>query len=350
MFKEGNRECIDVLLKPSRSVLDTGVPIRNETFEKRQQLWNEIRANAERYKKGECGTFLKDLNTVFLARFDASLLLLALAFRQNNEQFEGSGYFSTREIEAYETIEKFSYFRILTKSDIAKKIRSKDDKTLTLLKEYAVSMKQHMDEILGDAGVRDTIRSYLKKQWDENTKKIGEAISSAGVDLDWFSSLPLTAKDAAGPQQIIYNINTGNDAAINLGAGNIVKDAVVTGSTIESSGSGGTTVKDSVVTKSTIKNEGTGGSDRGISISDSVITSSTIKNVQERPAEPEKEPVKEPPPQPPRYMCLLCKTTTKPGAKFCTTCGAKNSMVCGSCSTPLEPNAKFCPQCGRKTS
>jgi len=349
MFKEGNRECIDILLKSSRSILETGLPIRNETFEKRQALWNEIRANAERYKKGECGTFLKDLNAVFLSHFDASLLLLALAFRQNNEQFEGSGYFSVREIEAYETIEKFSYFRILTKSEIAKKIRSKDEKTLTLLKEYAVSMKQHMDEILGDAGVRDTIRSYLKKQWNENTKKIGDAISSAGVDLDWFSSLPLTTKDAAGPQQITYNINTGNDAAINLGAGNIVKDAVVTGSTIESSGGGGTTVKDSVVTKSTIKNEGTGGTDKGISISDSVITSSTIQTIQERPVEPEKESVIEPPPQPPRYMCLLCKTTAKPGAKFCTTCGAKNSMVCGSCSSPLAPNAKFCPQCGLKT-
>ena len=349
MFKEGNRECIDNLLKTSKSVLDTGLSIRNETFEKRQQLWDEIKTNAERYKKGECGTFLKDLNIVFSARFDASLLLLALAFRQNNEQFEGSAYFSAREIEAYETIEKFIYFRILTKSEIAKKIRSKDEKTLTLLREYAVSMKQHMDEILGDAGIRDTIRSYLKKQWNENTKKIGDAISSAGVDLDWFSSLPVT-KDAAGPQQIIYNINTGNDAAINLGAGNIVKDAVVTGSTIESSGGGSTTVKDSVVTKSTIKNKGTGGSDNGISISDSVITSSTIKNVQELPAEPEKEPVKEPPPQqPPLYMCLLCKTTAKPGAKFCTTCGAKNSMVCGSCSSPLAPNAKFCPQCGRKT-
>lgn len=173
---------------------------------------------------------------------------------------------------------------------------------------------------LGDAGIRDTIHSYLKKQWDENTKKIGEAIASAGVDLDWFSSHPLTTKDAdRAPQTII--INAGNDAAINLGTGNIVKDAVVTGSTIKSTGGGGTTVKDFVVTKSTIKTNGCGGPEKGISISDSVITSSTIKTVQE--VEPEKETVKELPPQPSRYMCLLCKTTTKPGAKFCTTCGAK---------------------------
>src|SRR5512137_2936099 len=107
MFKEGNRECIDNLLKTSRSVLETGIPIRNEPYDRREALWNEIKTNAGRYKKGECGTFLNDLNTVFVARFDASLLLLALAFRQNNEQFEGSAYFNSREIEAYEAIDKF---------------------------------------------------------------------------------------------------------------------------------------------------------------------------------------------------------------------------------------------------
>jgi hypothetical protein len=344
MFKEGNRECIDNLLKASKSVLDTGIPIRNEPYDKRQALWNEIKTNAGRYKNGECGTFLSDLNSVFLARFDASLLLLALAFRQNNEQFEGSGYFSAREIEAYEAIDTFSYFRILTKNEIAKKIRSKDEKTLTLLKEYSVSMKQQIDDILGDVAVRDTIRSYLKRQWDENTKKIGDAIAGAGVDLDWFSSLPLATKETnRAPQTII--INAGNDAAINLGQGNIVRDAVVTGSTIESSGSGSSTVKDSVITKSTIKTGGGDSVDKGVSISDSVITASTIKNIQERPV----EPVNEPEQLPNKYTCLLCRTTAKPGAKFCTTCGAKISLVCGSCSSPLSPTTKFCPNCGRKS-
>jgi len=345
MFKEGNRECIDNLLKASKSVLDTGIPIRNEPYDKRQALWNEIKENAGRYKKGECGTFLSDLNTVFLARFDASLLLLALAFRQNNEQFEGSGYFSARETEAYEAIDTFSYFRILTKNEIAKKIRSKDERTLALLREYSVSMKQKTDDILGDVTVRDTIRSYLKRQWDDTTKKIGGAITVAGVDLEWFSSLPLTAKETDGAPQIIYNINAGNDAAINLGQGNIVKDAVVTGSTIESAGGGGTSVKDSVITKSTIKTGGGDSAGKGISISDSVITSSTIKNVQEPPV----EPVKELEQLPGQYMCLLCKTTAKPGAKFCTTCGAKISLLCGSCSSSLSPNTKFCPNCGRKS-
>jgi hypothetical protein len=47
-------------------------------------------------------------------------------------------------------------------------------------------MKSGVDDTLEDAAVRDSIRSYLKKQWEDNTKKICEAISVAGVDLDWF--------------------------------------------------------------------------------------------------------------------------------------------------------------------
>jgi len=344
MFKEGNRECIDKLLTPSRAVLDTGISIRNEPYDKRQALWNDIKSNAERYRNGECGKFLSDLNTIFSASFDGSLLLLSLAFKQNNEQFEGGGYFSASEIEAFETIEKFGYFRILSKNEIAKKIRSKDEKTLTLLREYSVSVKPRMDDILGDATVRDSIRIYLKRQWDENTKKVGDAIASAGVDLDWFASLPMTAKDAEKQPQTII-INAGPDAAINLGQGNIVKDAVVTGSKIESAGGGGTTVKDSVVTRSTIESAGKNAPETGIKISDSVVTSSTIKNVQETPV----EPVKAPEQQPQQYKCLLCGTVAKPGTKFCTSCGAKISAICTGCRSALLPNAKFCPQCGKKT-
>ena len=346
MFKEGNRECIDRLIKPSKHVLDTGAAIRNEPYDTRVALWKEIKTNAGHYKSGECGTFLEDLHTVFLARFDTSLLLLARAFQQNSEPFEESTYFSGREIEAYDTIERYGYFRILSKSEIAKKIRNKDEKTLSLIREYSVSMKKQMDDILADEGIRDTIRSYLKKQWNESTKKIGDAIAGAEVDLDWFSGMTPDRKEAESkaPQTII--INAGNDAAINLGAGNIVKDAVVTGSTIESTGGGSTTVKDSVITKSTIKTEGENAApDNGISIRDSVITSSTIKKVEEHTAEPEKAPEKEAP----KPACLVCNTPAKPGAKFCTTCGAKISLLCPGCSSPLTPGAKFCPECGRKT-
>jgi len=344
MFKEGNRECIDKLLRSSKYVLDTGVSIRTEPYDTRMALWQEIKTNAERYRKGDCGNFLSDLNAHILARFDASLLQLVLTCKQNSEQFEGFDYFSAREIEAFETIEKFSYFRILSKKEIAKKISSKDEKTLALLKEYSASMKQRMDEILGDPAIRDSVRSYLKKQWDENTKKVGDAITIAGVDLEWFASLSPTAKEVGIPSQTII-INAGNDAAINLGNGNMVKDAVVTGSTIESAGGGNTTVKDSVVTKSRIRSTG-GDLTNGIRIHDSVITSSTIKNIEESPVELPQDPV----PHSTQYKCLLCGIIAKPGAKFCQQCGAKTSVVCSRCGSTHPSSIKFCPQCGLKIS
>jgi hypothetical protein len=306
-------------------------------------LWQEIKTNADRYRKGDCGTFLSDLNAHFSARFDASLLLIALTCKQNGEQFEGFNYFSAREIEAFETIEKFSYFRILSKKEIAKKISSKDEKTLALLREYSVSMKRRMDEILGDPSVRESIRTFVKKQWDENTKKVGEAIIIAGVDLDWFVSLPPTMKEADLPAPTII-INAGNDAAINLGQGNIVKDAVVTGSAIESAGGGSTTVQDSVITKSRIQASGNS-ADTGVRIHDSVITSSTIKNIQ-NPV----EPVKEPEQQSIQKICLLCGITARTGAKFCRNCGSEISTLCSQCGSTLPSDIKFCPQCGQKIS
>ena len=189
------------------------------------------------------------------------------------------------------------------------------------------------------------IRTYLKKQWDEHTKKVGDAITIAGVDLDWFASLPQAITEAEKAAQTII-ITTGNDAAINLGQGTIVKDAVVTGSSIESAGSGGTTVQDSVITKSRIRSSGGDLPDTGVRIRDSVITSSTIKNVQEKPVEPANDPV----PQSTQYICMVCGIIAQPGAKFCRQCGAKTSVVCGRCGSTHPSTIKFCPQCGQKIS
>jgi len=205
-------------------------------------------------------------------------------------------------------------------------------------------MKRRMDEILGDPAVRDSIRTFVKKQWDENTKKVGEAITIAGVDLDWFASLPPTIKEADPPAPTII-INAGNDAAINLGQGNIVKDAVVTGSAIESAGGCSTTVQDSVITKSRIQSSGNS-ADTGVRIHDSVITSSLIKNIQKIPV----EPVKEPEQQSIQNLCLLCGITARTGAKFCRNCGSEISTLCSQCGSTLPSNIKFCPQCGQKIS
>lgn len=48
--------------------------------------------------------------------------------------------------------------------------------------------------------------------------------------------------------------------------------------------------------------------------------------------------------------CVQCGSELKPGAKFCTSCGAKQPEQgadhCPSCGAALQPGAKFCKNCG----
>ena len=48
-------------------------------------------------------------------------------------------------------------------------------------------------------------------------------------------------------------------------------------------------------------------------------------------------------------ICQKCGTKNKPGAKFCTSCGAsfeKSISVCPSCGKPVSPEDVFCGYCG----
>ncbi len=45
-------------------------------------------------------------------------------------------------------------------------------------------------------------------------------------------------------------------------------------------------------------------------------------------------------------LCPACKTTNKPGSRFCTACGAQLVLVCTSCGAGNEPNDRFCADCG----
>lgn len=343
MFREGNRDCINTLLSPSRSVLENGTAIRAEPYERRMELWQVIKTNAGRYRTGECGTFLSDLNAHFTAQFDASLLLLAVTFRQNGEQSEHENYFSPRELDAYEQIEDFRYFRILSKKEIAQKIITRDEKTLALIRTYSISMKTRMDEIMIDPAVRDSIRSFVKKQWDENTRKVGDAIALAGLTPEWFATLFCPAGDPKKDPPVVI-IHTGNDAAINLGQGIILKDAVVTRSSVDAAGSTGTTARDFAPSTSRTRNERGDLQKPAVSIHDSVILSSTVTTLLEHGERGGEESA----PQSCRYVCLGCGTRTEPGAKFCHQCGGGTSVICSRCGSAHQSGIQFCPCCGLK--
>ena len=48
----------------------------------------------------------------------------------------------------------------------------------------------------------------------------------------------------------------------------------------------------------------------------------------------------------PENACSQCGVENDPGARFCSSCGAKMGNSCPSCGRELEPNAAFCPDCG----
>ena len=44
--------------------------------------------------------------------------------------------------------------------------------------------------------------------------------------------------------------------------------------------------------------------------------------------------------------CWSCERETRPGARFCATCGA--GLGCPDCQAPLAPGQRFCTNCGRR--
>jgi len=189
MFQEGDTGCVEKLLKPAKRVLKVGLPLKHDAFEKRVELWNQIRINHDLYLDEECGHFLKDLDNHFRASFDAALLAIAVSFKENGESFGAADMFSSKEIEIYEKIERYNLFEIFSVNDIKKRLIRKDDQVLALLEDYYGFMDAWVEEVLDDPSLRLTLKFYLKKRWEGYKTKLNTAISGAITELDWLPTL-----------------------------------------------------------------------------------------------------------------------------------------------------------------
>jgi len=189
MLWEGDVDKVKELIRPAEEVIKKGFAITREPFEKRLQLWNEIKENYEKYQRGECGKFLDDLDKLYRSRFEVALLILARAFIKNGEDFPPSQSYSQEEIETYEKIERYNVFEILTKDDIKKKIVSRDKNLLKLFEEYYVEMDKWADEIIENPEIRLELRYYLKDRWESYKNKMNEAVNELIKELDWFRIL-----------------------------------------------------------------------------------------------------------------------------------------------------------------
>ena len=188
MFDE-KIECVEKLLKPSKKVLKLGKEINYFPFEKRVSLWNEIMENYESYLDGSCGSFLSDVDMHIRSQFEMSLLILALSFKLNNEDFKSAGRFNDREMEIYEKISRYDVFEILDTKDIKKKIVSKDKEILGLFEDYYVYMDKWVEEVLEDPSLKLPLRYYLKNKWEKYKEKINKAVSELIAEIDWFGTL-----------------------------------------------------------------------------------------------------------------------------------------------------------------
>ncbi|PKL62237.1 MAG: hypothetical protein CVV31_07190 [Methanomicrobiales archaeon HGW-Methanomicrobiales-2] len=197
MFEEGDIECIKKLLLPAKRVLKAGPQIRYETFERRIELWNQIRTNFDRYQDGECGTFLRDLDSHFRSQFDAALVALAVSVKANGESFDAVRIFSDEELGLYERVERYNVFELLTVNDIKKRLIRQDENLLSLLHDYYIEMDSWVDASLENTEIRLTLRGYLKKRWGGYKGKANAAVAEAVTELDWLGGLIATWKDEA---------------------------------------------------------------------------------------------------------------------------------------------------------
>jgi len=188
MFSEGDTQCLDKLLKPSKRVAKEGLNIRFEDYDWRVNLWNQIKGNYEEYMDGNCGAFFDDIDTHVRSQFDASLLILAAAFLENAELFPPAQKFSDKEIQAYQIMERYNYFELYSTGDIVKKLVVRDDHVLELLRDYYIGMNEWMNTTLEDPSVKLTIRYFLMKKWKNYKDKLNLAVNSA-VNQDWFAIL-----------------------------------------------------------------------------------------------------------------------------------------------------------------
>ena len=205
IFEEGKTECVKELLKPAERVIKQGLDIYVDSFNRRERLWMQIEENYDRYLDGECGEFLRDLDTHFRAKFEGALAILAWSFWKNQELYPpAQRRYRDREIQAVERILKYNVFEIYSKDDIMKKIMHRDNDVLSLLREYYHGVDRWIEEVLNDPEVKLPLRQFLKHKWDSYKGKVNAALSEAITRFDWFRDFLFEAEKEKETVERIY--------------------------------------------------------------------------------------------------------------------------------------------------
>ncbi|WP_010476907.1 hypothetical protein [Thermococcus zilligii] len=186
LFNEGKTDCVKELLKPAERVLKQGLDIQVESFDKRVELWNRILDSYDLYLEGECGEFLRDLDTHFRSKFEGALAILAWSFWKSGETYlPASRRYLDKEIEAVERVLRYNVFEIYTKEDIMTRVMHRDTNVLALLREYYHGVDKWIEEALADPEIKLSLRHFLKSKWDSYKGKVNDALAEATSRFDW---------------------------------------------------------------------------------------------------------------------------------------------------------------------
>ena len=311
----GDIHCARKLSADAERVLQAGRGCCQWSYEKRAQVWQDIRSQYQRYQDHECGTFPRDIDQHLRSKFEVALLTLAVSFKAHNENCPDSGIshngdiFHKDEIALFEIIDRYQV--LPGKEDLKTMLLARSGGDSDFVKDLIHVHYTYIDDLVtgmlsgGSNHVNPLIIQYMKKEW----KRFDTALSEAVIDaikangMHWFFTF--ASKGGGRAEQVVYQISGGN---VNIGSGVQIVDSLLNRTGIsneqeaglfpqpgrKADGGGGISVTDSLVSRSSV-----GGRD-GDELAD---TASILLEKGER------------------RFCQECGGKYESGAKFCVQCG-----------------------------
>jgi len=197
---ELNQELINLLKgynKYSKFIINKRISqLHRDTFEERVSWWNRIKENYDNFNNIIQKIDIdKNIIRNYQANFEYSLLLLANSYKINDEDFAEDQYIE-KEFEICNKIEEYSYFEITGEKEIRNDILSNEKYLDDMFEQYPI-MVEWVKNIVLDPEIKEPIKYYLKKKWDEYREKI---------DTGW--KLWIDLKQMKNPRAILQNKNS----------------------------------------------------------------------------------------------------------------------------------------------
>ena len=169
MFGDGDLKCIEHLLKPAKSIIESGNVMSRRRDDERTGLLDYIRTNYAEFENRKCGNFDKTLDRHFRSQFEAALLTLAVSFHRNGEEQVEANIFTEEELLLYELIERYQV--LPSKKELMNILISPEGGGSEFLNVHY----RYIDGMILDAcsrpgAVNPHLQHFLKSRWNKYDK------------------------------------------------------------------------------------------------------------------------------------------------------------------------------------